>query len=1288
MEFKFSQVPTVSDGNLALAMHPSVALWNPYNVRMSMKELYLEVPIHRSEMHTMNPKEYDRWRKWYMWSHAATQPQGGGGMSVRPAPGMNGKRKKRGRGGPVGMGGVQGVWGYSAKSLFYNISAPSRTYTRPILNSRNFFKSCFNEYTKLNAPRQEMGFVRRVGAPDYVVLEEHRKYRNKYVFLHSNKQINQDTLQVNAVKERHLLLKIEGLFLDPGEKAHFTVEKQTVSQHTAFNHSSTERDYLQISLKKNPIKYDSNDFAEYDTDAFICRTDLTLDPSDQEPLMISSFVSDVEGIHPKQISYYNPMDASPYRVNVPPPEPKGITMYSDHPHNETEIGSDLYKAYPSYDRYPIFKVTKNFSFNSGHDDWVGLNKPIETLNSTLSVRGDGDYDSRTLAGNGFRIRYKLPGTADRIVFEQYNIRAMVNSYQDGSGDNWQVEYFNSAKFMGENLNIFEREPNTPAPTYIVYIHDDPNESDDDTDEGSAAFQRDRFADFYHFKKSDKQTFANPRHGIYEPDLRIEEAIIPYDLTDITQAEDAFDIIGDAFKNDLINGNAIDLFNGDRKIVPKISKDNYSNSIGFFHDDQEAHGSPTIMNTKNSAILFEIPNAPMLSILQLRHANLSDYSHGPSYILGNSNAPPQVGRYKTWGRVKSIAWQTSSTMMEPSVNAASKVAWDMLWPMSPSPWSQFLALENVNPNKILAPVRKVEAQSEHQNTTLDHSFYANRALLDGYMMSGVGHRDFSQNEPSSLVKTLAQMNNDFEEKVEPGELYHPYRNPRLIPYLRDNELSETSYGAMSENVNTDDDRAYRYQTLAADLLLNGAFNINSTSVDAWASHLSSLKGLEIPNGSYPPDETPVPRFLKEREVVNFNAWDKIRSLSDDEISLLAYCLVEQIKLRGPFLSYSDFVNRRIVGTPVNLIPHRIDQWDLMAKEDRASVLGLRGAVQAAIAEAKINRSSYGASLSANSDNPEIPEVPMKRFAGAKQIHEYFAAPRSMNFLYSEFGIPAFSKSPTMDWRPSDPEAPRKVLLQPEYYSHEHKGFNVNEIDSYSSRISDFGVGMVTVANMARYNHPQMGLTENFMTPDGPRAFKMGYNEYEGAASLGEAPDNLLAIEDCSTAANKPGWVMQSDILSPLAPVTSARSDTFVIRVMGENQKTDTGRNKGRAWIELTVQRTPDYIKSTLDAPHHRPHEPFEDRNFNGYWDSDPSFREHWHDLNQNGVNREGTATMEDAHPDLPAEGIYPDGLGSDLPLNIDLEEEAVGGATSILGINQRFGRKFKIIKFRWINKQDV
>ena len=133
-------------------------------------------------------------------------------------------------------------------------------------------------------------------------------------------------------------------------------------------------------------------------------------------------------------------------------------------------------------------------------------------------------------------------------------------------------------------------------------------------------------------------------------------------------------------------------------------------------------------------------------------------------------------------------------------------------------------------------------------------------------------------------------------------------------------------------------------------------------------------------------------------------------------------------------------------------------------------------------------------------------------------------------------------------------------------------------------------------------------------------------------------------------------MQSDILSTLAPVTAARSDTFVIRVMGETPSLGASDSAGRAWIELTVQRTPDYVKSDLDAPHHRPHEPFEDRNLNGYWDDNPSFVEHWLDLNQDGMDEKGEQTQPGAIPNLPGVGIYPDGLGSDLPLNADPEEE--------------------------------
>jgi hypothetical protein len=115
-----------------------------------------------------------------------------------------------------------------------------------------------------------------------------------------------------------------------------------------------------------------------------------------------------------------------------------------------------------------------------------------------------------------------------------------------------------------------------------------------------------------------------------------------------------------------------------------------------------------------------------------------------------------------------------------------------------------------------------------------------------------------------------------------------------------------------------------------------------------------------------------------------------------------------------------------------------------------------------------------------------------------------------------------------------------------------------------------------------------------------------------------------------------------------------------------------------------------VKRGIDAPHHRPHEPFEDRNFNGYWDDDPSLNEHWLDLNQNGTNQEGTGVegAESTRPDLPGTGNFPDGLFSDLPLNADPEEEPSTTTISTMGINQRFGRKFKIVKFRWIKDQDV
>ena len=55
-------------------------------------------------------------------------------------------------------------------------------------------------------------------------------------------------------------------------------------------------------------------------------------------------------------------------------------------------------------------------------------------------------------------------------------------------------------------------------------------------------------------------------------------------------------------------------------------------------------------------------------------------------------------------------------------------------------------------------------------------------------------------------------------------------------------------------------------------------------------------------------------LKRTSHAN-NKWNEFRKLSDLEIAKLAKSIVKQVKIRGPFLSMSDFVNRRLALGPM-------------------------------------------------------------------------------------------------------------------------------------------------------------------------------------------------------------------------------------------------------------------------------------------------------------------------------------------------------------------------------------
>ena len=59
---------------------------------------------------------------------------------------------------------------------------------------------------------------------------------------------------------------------------------------------------------------------------------------------------------------------------------------------------------------------------------------------------------------------------------------------------------------------------------------------------------------------------------------------------------------------------------------------------------------------------------------------------------------------------------------------------------------------------------------------------------------------------------------------------------------------------------------------------------------------------------------------------------------------------------------------------------------------------------------------------------------------------------------------------------------------------------------------------------------------------------------------------------------PGWARQADVIRSLAPIMTARDDTFKIRAYGEAKDARTGAVIARSWCEAVVQRKADYVDS--------------------------------------------------------------------------------------------------------------
>lgn len=225
---------------------------------------------------------------------------------------------------------------------------------------------------------------------------------------------------------------------------------------------------------------------------------------------------------------------------------------------------------------------------------------------------------------------------------------------------------------------------------------------------------------------------------------------------------------------------------------------------------------------------------------------------------------------------------------------------------------------------------------------DLSWHLNRAMWDKYFLSAT---------PTSLTQSNITSND-------------PLPNSRL-----------TYFGANNGTINVDSVRYTAankgaYELAAANLLNAGAFNINSTSEQAWRAVLSGTYGVPQ-NNNYASNNDKVdkivafPRFSKSLQrpvsasgiyqVVNDtmkldttnsgnNFYDTYfhgnrglylndpatggtNDTTPNLVKELARTMVEQVRARGPFLSLGDFVNRSMFNTKHEL--------------------GIKGAIQSAI-----------------------------------------------------------------------------------------------------------------------------------------------------------------------------------------------------------------------------------------------------------------------------------------------------------------------------------------------------
>ncbi|MBC2600418.1 hypothetical protein [Puniceicoccus vermicola] len=193
------------------------------------------------------------------------------------------------------------------------------------------------------------------------------------------------------------------------------------------------------------------------------------------------------------------------------------------------------------------------------------------------------------------------------------------------------------------------------------------------------------------------------------------------------------------------------------------------------------------------------------------------------------------------------------------------------------------------------------------TIYDISYFSNQALFDDYFFSSLTPEMDLEGDTTQILDLTTTLENLVDDANSNN---HTLRlNNERFSYIDDSPGIATSLVG-------DLDAVDGFSKTAKYFGLEGGFNVNSLSVDAWDAFLASTQGIDYtyndPGRGYSTEnntETIFPRTTLPNGT-DRDSWRGPRALSNAERRSLASAIVNEIRERGPFLSVSDFVNREI------------------------------------------------------------------------------------------------------------------------------------------------------------------------------------------------------------------------------------------------------------------------------------------------------------------------------------------------------------------------------------------